>query len=79
MGGCEGCALSNHLDLDKASIQCISRVPARSLVHNLPMHEESLANLSQFWRDRLKHIGLRLRLLGEVHHPDLLLYKEPAK
>lgn len=34
---------------------------------------DPLADLPQFRRDRLKHIELRLRFLGEVRRPDLLL------
>ena len=37
------------------------------------MNAESLAQLPQSQKDRLKHIDLRLRFLGEVRRPDLML------
>ena len=37
------------------------------------MNAESLAQLPQSQKDRLKHVDLRLRFLGEVRRPDLML------
>jgi len=36
------------------------------------MHPDSLANLSQAQKDRLKHVELRLRFLGEIQRPALM-------